>query len=648
MSYVVQAQNGDTLCSVARRHGYSNCGTLRSQQANAGLLDRPLVLGDNVTIPQAWNGWVYPSIAMGRRWTVRWAWPVAVPPQATVRIVRKAAAAPTAVNVLANIGISRFVTRSVTANGANDWCDHNQHDFDAGSNGDPCTFSIEVNDASAAGPNVTVLLEALQPTYSPLRAVTGHQRFAAGAVRNARSLSVTTRHLGALPPGRFWSSELRLVTHRLDKQLRPQQTLLVTDLFADDGTGTDIEILDQNIRATYEDANCPRAVGERCIKARHEIPLRRGQSVAIEGFVVRGVADGTNNDNGLVNRQDLINRVRVHCKRIYAQEELTFTINAVTTVDPPSDMLTVSEPDGANATGTNAGGVVQGQVGFTLTYTPFHGLAVVHNLGPFAIPAHNTPMQTANTLVTALNLLANIQAQASQNAPENGAAAGSVDIVITANNGTAAISNLTAANLQDQTQPVERVQFDVNAVDDEQPASSLRKGGPPMRRQLFKSQATAPDRISIFVVREARGGLTTSSLHYLSARGLGVDAAVRNCLTMKYQNVDGELTERIPTLPHEIGHALTDADHVDFNVDNQSLMHPGQTITHQWYDTRRISGPGNAAHRYQLVGDNTHRLLVGGIWPNGAPAVGHLDLIEYNTTMHDLIAANGSLTFTAR
>lgn len=647
MAYIVNAQAGDTLCSIARANGYSNCDTVRSHAANAGLLTRPLVAGDQVTIPGFRDTWVYSKIATGRRWTVVCCYPPAAPVAATIQLVRKTAAAPAPVAALANIGISRFGPDAITPDDVNDWCDHNQRDFNALSSGDPCTFSIEVNDPAATAGTVSVYLEALQPLYpAPL----AHQRFAPGARRNERTLWVTAQHLGALPAGRFWSCELRLVTWPIDKALRGNQTLLVSDLH--DSQGVDIEILDQNIRAVYEDASCPNPQGTRCIKAWHEIPLRRGNSVTLDGFIMRTVADGTNQDNGLVTQAAYRARVRVNCRRIYAQEELSFTFGGLRTIDPPSDMLVVAEgdavqPNGANAQGDNGQGV-QGVVGFTLTYTPFAGVAQVHAIGPIDIPAGSTPAQTAALLVQALTVppLANIGAVASPNPPDAGTVQGSVDILITAANGMAHISALTADAAQDANQKVQSVRFNVGAVDDDQGASVLRKGGPPMRRQLFKSHATNPQHISIFVVAENRGGLTTMAMHPLTATGLNTDPAVSNCLTMNFNNMSDDLAYAPLTLPHEIGHALSDADHVPFNVDNKSLMHPGQMMSTDGYATSRISGPGYAPHPYQLVGDNVLRLARGANWVDPAPGV--LDLIEYNTTMHDLIAANGSILFTPR
>lgn len=647
MAYVVNAQAGDTLCSIARANGYSNCGTVRSHAANAGLLARPLVVGDQVTIPGFRDTWFYGKVATGRRWTVVWYNPPVAPVAATIQLVRKTAAAPAIAAALVDIGISRFVPNAITPAGVNDWCDHTVLDFDGPSNGDPSTFSIEVNDPAATAGTVSVYLEALQPLYpAPL----AHQRFAPGARRDERTLWVTAQHLGALPAGRFWSCELRLVTWPFDKALRAQQTLLVSDLH--DSQGMDIEILDQNIRAVYEDASCPNAPGSRCIKAWHEIPLRRGRSVTLDGFIMRLAADGTNQDNGVVSHDAYRQRVRVNCRRVFAQEELSFTFGDLRTIDPPSDMLVVAEADddranGANARGNNGQGQ-QGQIGFTLTYTPFAGVAQAHVIGPLDIPAGNTPVQTAALLLQALTVppRANITALAMPNPPDAGTVQGSVDIMITAANGTARITGLTADEQQDADQKVQNVHFDTNWLVSDQDALSLRKAGSPTRRQLFKSQPTNPQHISIFVVRQGHGGLTAMALHPLAVRGLGTDPAVCNCLTMNYGFMDDDLAFGLLTLPHELGHALSDADHLPRNLEIRSLMVAGLSQNPDGTGNFRISGPGYAPHPYQLVGDNVLRLARAATWVEPVPAA--LDLIEYNTTMHDLIAANGSILFTPR
>jgi hypothetical protein len=310
-------------------------------------------------------------------------------------------------------------------------------------------------------------------------------------------------------------------------------------------------------------------------------------------------------------------------------------------------MLTVSEPDGANATGHRAADGTQGVVGFTVTISPWdHSPNVVSVVAPIGIPGGNTPVQTAGLLAAAINNLANLTARVSQNAPENGRAQGSVDVVITCATGHAAI---TPANLhtdvnQDSAQKVAVSVFNRLQVDDAQPAEQIRKGGPPMRRQLFKCVQTTTTRISVFVANEQRGGLTTSSLFLLAPAGRNVDAEVRNCLSMQPDRMDGDLepeTTNFLTLAHEIGHALTDADHVPDTVDI-SLMHAGTNYRHEYYDDKRITGPGWANHAYDIITD-------AGLPTDGiAVPANYIRLVRVQTTMHALIAANTSLTFTPR
>jgi hypothetical protein len=659
MAYLVLAVAGDCLCTIARRHGYSNCGTVRSDPANVGLLDRPLAAGDSVSIPQLRDGWVYSKIATSRRWTVRVLQPIAPPQPIQLRFVRKAGAAPAVANAVPNLGISRFITRSSTVAGDDDWVDHQQYDHDAASSRDVNTFCVEVDDPNPGTATVSVRLEALCPAYDHLRALAGWTRFTAGAERNRRTLVVSLGRPVAMPAGRYWSGDLRLVANDADHQARPHQTLLVTDLFDATGVGADIQILDQNVRATYEYAQCPRVSGARCMLAVTDLPLRRGREVPIEVFILRAAADGTNaaNHNGLVSDQDVQRRIDRNCRRVWAQEELSFSIHAIRTVDPPNDMLTVADPNGADATG-HAGGnsLVAGQVDLRVTNTRFKGAPVVHQLGPVAIAANATPQQTAAAIVYALDQLPNIRAQAMPCAPQGHAAQGSVDIVIRCADGYVTLDQLTPTQQQDATQQVAIVHLDVTNVNDDNFPSHYCAGGPPDRRLVFKAFVTDPTRLSIFVVQQQRGGLTTGALAYLHGGPL-VDAAVRNCLTMNATQVDGSLDDDYAILPHELGHALTDADHTGAFAGvtptgqprfiEGSLMVANPTTTGNWYDNVRVTGQGSSAHDYELLADAAYHLANGGAW-SVAPAASPLGLLELQTTVHDRILANGTLAFNNR
>jgi hypothetical protein len=205
-----------------------------------------------------------------------------------------------------------------------------------------------------------------------------------------------------------------------------------------------------------------------------------------------------------------------------------------------------------------------------------------------------------------------------------------------------------AGPYQDDAQIVTRTSFDVDSVDDlDQTADEMRRAAPPMRRLLFKSSVIHANRINIWVVKEDRGGLTTSALAYLHGAGLSTGAAVRNCLTMKKGAMDDDdIDFMYITLPHEIAHALADCDHVPGDHNNMSLLHPGQTVKEKFFDDKRISGPGSLNHPVMRISN------AGPAWTN-APAVGPsgaspLGVITINTTLHALIAANNSITKTPR
>ncbi|MCB1036191.1 MAG: hypothetical protein KDD47_20375, partial [Acidobacteria bacterium] len=430
MAYVVLSVAGDTLCSIARREGFSNCGTLRTTGANAGLLNGVLPPGSAVTIPQARGGWVYTKIAMGRRWTVRWRWPVAAPQAKVVRFVRTGPTPPANGDAIANLRISRYITSSADGNGNDDWVDHTHRTYDLASYTDSDAFNVEVVDPDRAGQTCVVRLEALRPTYAA-GVLNGHQRFPAGAQRNARSLEVTLDPVAG-DNTRHRSCYIRLVVDQHDKGVRPLQTLLVSDMVV--AGDPEVEILDQDVRLLYEDPQCPRPAGDRCVMAQAEIPLRRGRSVRLVPRILRanrsgvvGTVGNGQGDDGVITRQELTDRIQQNVRRIWAQEEITFTMAPVETVDMPSDMLTVSDPEGAVSSGVNAGGVMPGVVGFTLTVELHAGGGPVnHDVGPYQVPAANTTQQTANALAGLVNALhvANLVTAVSQNPAIDGHAAG--------------------------------------------------------------------------------------------------------------------------------------------------------------------------------------------------------------------------------
>lgn len=601
MAYPVNVLAGDSLCRIARRNGFSNCGTIRGEPANVGLLDRPLVPGqDQVMIPQIQDRWIpfFESIATGRRWVYNLA---QAPRQAiTVRFVRTGAGAPANGDAIQDLGISRFPTGHVDIDKANAFPDDQQRGYDAGAFADPNAFNVEVVDPNVGvgGGNVTVYLEALEPIY-PLAMPIAYRRFPAGNVRDARSLSVTLEPIGHLAQHRRRSCYLRLVVDPYDQQRLPNQTVLVSDRVEDGDE--DLEILDQSIRATYEDATCNRAVGERCILARAEIPLRRGQEVDVTARILRANRTGVvgtdangQGDDGIITRETLRHRVYLNARRVWAQNEIAFDLSTLETVDAPSEMLTVSEPDGASSSGLNAGGQIAGVVQLDVDVHVFNGQDQNHQIGPLQIQNGRTPLQTAQDLAQLLNQVHNLTATVSANPAVQAYPAGSVDVLLSYPGAWVGISNLTADPLQDAQQKVHRV-----AVDPQQFAVragvSTAYAGSPMQRALFKAFQTNHQGINLFVVQQLTG--VNAIAHTMNAQAYMLQAhrpiqAIRNCIVLSLEVVQQDLTRKPYTLAHEMGHALSDnAEHCRGDDDFESLMLAGTTdiASHAGDQTKRVS-----------------------------------------------------------
>lgn len=631
---LVDADDGDCLCTVAHRYGFSNCSPLRALAQNRHLLDSILTDGDQVSVPEAGEGGLAAVIASGKRHVFSCCMPTVPPVPARVWFVRTPLGAPGDVDRIQNIGISRFAPPCTDMTGLDKFPDHTERGPNANAIGDPNAFNIEVIDDNTGARDVSVWIEAMMPVYT-FGTLTNHAQFPAGAVRNARSLRVTCSRMAA-DGSRRRSCYLRLVVDDNDKGMRPEQTLLVTDMV--ESGQPDVEILDQNIRVTYAYSGCPEQEGNKCVLARDQIELRRGRSVGIEARILRAVPDGTANDNGFVQRQHVYDRIMRNCRRIWAQEELTFTIHRRETVDQPCDMLTVGDPAGDDASGHQPRSAVQGQVGLTITIHPFvSGAPTNLVLGPLVINGGDSPTVTAGLIQQAIAAAGHgLAAHVSSCAPEGAAAQGSADIIISCTTGHASVSAISPDTQQDSAQLVQKIEFNINQVSDEQPCSQSRKGGPPMRRQLFKAYPINPQRLNIFVVKESRGGLTTSALDYLP--GHRADADVGNCISMNADHMTEELDSYPLTLPHEIGHALVDADHTDWG-ENGSLMMPGQSMGGHNDDTKRVSGPG---HNETILRVSD----AAAVWRE--PPVGPLGIAAVNTDLHQLIAGNGSLTFLNR
>jgi hypothetical protein len=654
MTYTVQPQPGDCLCSIARREGFSNCGTLRSQPANRPVLDGVLGPSMWVTIPQARDTYFHAAVATGRRWTVRWWYPEPVPQPTRVRLVRTVSTPPADTDVIPNIGISRYITRSTSFSGDDDWVDHTRRAFDLRSVQDPNTFNIDVDDPNNPGTDVEVYLEALKPLYGPARALVGHQRFPVGAKRDACSLVVACSSVNGT--ARHRSCYLRLVVDAHDKAQRPRQTLLVTD--AVDIGEPNVEILDQDIHVRYEYAGCPLPAGMRCLLAEHTIPLRRGRSVQVRPRILRAARTGVvgtmangQGDDGVIPRQTALDRFHTHVRRIWAQEEIAFVLDPIETVDPPSDMLAFADPTGAASSGQNGGGLA-GQLGFTIDLHTHGAGTVSHVLGPVVIAANQTPLQTATQIqgaVAALGIPGLVCPPPWENPAIDGHAGRSADLRFTYGPGFVELRNLTNALTQDSAQPVEIVAVDVNALELRALANNAYAGSS-MQRALYTGFITNPRGINVFVVQSMAGSMpplahALNSQRYLPAR-YRPRSEMENCILISYEAMDPDLTVKPATLAHEIGHVLIDnAGHSIDDAAEGSLMNMATsqsfgTAFGGVYDTKRIIA---WPVRWEVIAQTAN--------PAGSisqAANGALCVAEQRHSMHSLIVVNNRILFVAR
>ena len=151
---------------------------------------------------------------------------------------------------------------------------------------------------------------------------------------------------------RFRSPYLRLVVDddagTSDQQALPAQTLLITDMADGLGTGAprdndSLEILDQQVRASYVITRCPASAPYQCTVTT-QVPIGDNrQRIPIVIHVFRAnVGDGNVGLGGLTE-QMVRKRAGRWFRRVYAQAGLApaFTSPEVEFLDPPEDNMLV-------------------------------------------------------------------------------------------------------------------------------------------------------------------------------------------------------------------------------------------------------------------------------------------------------------------
>lgn len=614
----VIAAEGDTLCSIAVDHGFVNCDPLRA--VNPELANRQVAPGDEVRIPARTEGHEEGATEQTHEFERPGE------PFASIRFVHGSATLAYEDDVtITELNISNYVTNRAGNNGEGNaaFVGPDHRTFDANADEDVDTYKVEVRDLRTTQRELDVQIEALKPTYNAAGALTGHVAFDgtvadAATERGKRSLSIQAEKMGSTD--RYRTSYLRLVVDDIDSQVAPHdpQTLLTSDLVdaaagaanaADASAMRRVEILDQDVEAMYMIDGCPAPSADARCRVRTRVPIARGRTVDIAVRVLRTVPTGVvetqpggPGDNGVVRLADIRRRIEMFCRRVWAQSHVKFRIVRLETVDLPSNMITVGDLNPNVSVGNNAAGSGPGQIGFRISVNRF-GRAPnsVHNIGPFNVPAGNTPAATANLIRTRVNAIPGLQATVSVNPAEvfntvhnpDGTTTDrqSADVLFTDTtaNGRITITNLTALNNQDAAQGVAVNSLNMNIA--------IRNGnddyhvGSTDERNLYKPLDTGDRVIDLYVVQGFTGrpnllGFTVPECKEMNPNRR-LMTTMMNTIVMRQDSSDGSNTQPY-ALPHEIGHVLLDnSRHAD---SRRQLMFPTLADAADVNDTKRLIG----------------------------------------------------------
>jgi hypothetical protein len=421
-------------------------------------------------------------------------------------------------------------------------------------------FKIEVIDSTITGnviPANKIDLEALnhkKESFSP-----------------PRKLQAELRRVGTTNV--FRSRYIRLVVDDADLAatgILPDQKLL-TDW---DPAHPEVEILAQVVRATYSSANAGKVIWEATVGNGIRMHVR----VALHVLLASG--------SPVVPLADTQLRVQKWMRRNYAQISMAPKITLAETVRGDENLISISDDTGTNATGGGA-------ISFTLRWGARFSRKTF-TVGPHTPLAGDTPMVTANHLVTLIRQSSELNARAVQNSyfmtPGTGGAAatagGSADVVITDRAGTRVwISGLTAT---DATQTVAVAQ--VNATNFRGWGGyTYWFGGSIAQRCVLQNHDSGRDRIDIVVVvnlvnnvgvSDALGHALNAGDDYPAGQRPAREVMRSVYIAAQCMNAgDGDCY----ALGHECGHVLLDATHVPGNS--------AQIMWDKYLGGSRVDGP---------------------------------------------------------
>ena len=548
MATTYTAKAGDSLCSIAYENGFGDCKALRAEPANNFIINRTIdpcqvKSGDVVTIPEKVEKEVDGATEKTHKFVKRGR-------LASIRFVHGSKDLPVASDpTLTNLNVSNFVTnRAGNEKTANSFPNENVRVFNEAADADPDTFKVEVLDIRASG-NLKVELEALRPIYNVAGAVTEHRSFP-----SPRTLKAEASKQGSTK--RFRTAYLRLVVDKDgDNQAVEKQTLLTSDMFAEGDKK--VEILDQLVKASYEIPSCPE--NPKC-KSIVEAPI--GTDRKRIRLAIHILRDAPEDDGGteIVAPDDAEKRLWTWFRRVYAQASIAPKLMTIRVVDPPANLVAISDVVGTVALGTES-------LGFTIN-ADGHPSQVI---GPITPAAGSTPLQTAQLL--AAEVLAPYQAEVSINSAALNSISDdlkSCDIIITEVGGARVTLDNPQTSALGQT-------LSIGVVD---PSSVPRADGnfsnvgTIEQRTLYKNYDTGDDRVDVFVCEMISPagvrGTATLSGHTRNANRTAA-SKYRCSVLMAERAIDS--SDILPfTFPHEFGHVAGEIGHTTDDSAGDDLM----------------------------------------------------------------------------
>ena len=563
----------DTLCGIAANNGFVDCTPLRALPANAAFLNRALQPGDVVTVPARTEG-VEPGQTEAIHTFQRAGTPIAA-----IRFVHGSPNLPYDKDpTLRELNVSNYQTDLAGNNRTAPFVNAAHRRFDANAHADQDTFKVEIKDLKTKKNDLDVRIEARRPTYNALNQLTGITDFPGDAndpnsERGKRGLKTQASKQGSTKTC-FRTGYLRLVVDSVDKAVRPDQTILTTDM--EQQGDEQVEILDQTIRAEYELDTCPAAAGQSKCKVAVEIDLcdlARQQRVKLAVHILRAARGGA----GVVTVDQARQGLRRFLRGVYAQAHLglAFVGPELRLVEPVANLIAIADGQGRRSQGGQAIAV----------QVTIDGGAPIN--AAIVTQPNVLPVTTANDLAAALTavLPAGTRVVATQNKPLIGQAIGSADVVV--GDPLTQDVQVTVTTSNDARHPVTvgRV-FAQLTTEFANPDSHV---GTIHERAVFKNYDTGTDRIDLFIVNQFPAGSNTLGEAFTPNQNSAAtrrpgDLAINTTFVLA-RTLTSDQNE-FTTTPHELGHILMDANHAN---DSKELMDPTVPAPIPFNGPKRIS-----------------------------------------------------------